>query len=429
MSGTVPPVTCYPGTVVRAEIDSAALVHNIRTIAARIAPAALMCVLKADAYGHGIATAVRACRAAGITDLGVATVPEALQLTDLLGTDPAVRRERVLCWLFDSDTDLRESVRRGIEIGLTNPPALGQLAAAAQAAGRAARIHVKVDTGLGRNGLTARQLRAVIPELERTAAAAPGGIEIVGIMTHLATADVPSDAATAEQLAKFDAAVRMVRDLLGRRPALGNPDALIVHAANSPAALSLDPVPGSMARVGLSLYGLSPFEGTAASELGLRPVMTVRSRVLTVKAVPAGHGASYGLQYRAERDTRFALVAGGYADGIPRAASGRAEVTVRGRRLPVVGRIAMDQMILDIGDAQVEIGDEAVILGDGITGPSAEEWGAWANSINYEVVTRIGPRVARVPVGAPAAAGQTAGPSAPEPPTAAEPTAGDPNAS
>jgi alanine racemase len=399
MSGTVPPVTCYPGTVVRAEIDSAALVHNIGTIAARVAPAALMCVLKADAYGHGIVTAAQACRAAGITDLGVATVPEALQLTDLLGTDPATRPERVLCWLYDSDTDLRAGVRRGIEIGLTNPRALGQLSAAAQSTGRPARVHLKVDTGLGRNGLTADQLRALIPELVRTAARAPGRIEIVGIMTHLANADIPTDGATAQQLAEFDTAVTTVRELLAREGTLGDPDALAVHSANSPAALSLDPVPGSMARVGLSLYGLSPFEGSSASALGLRPAMTVKSRVLTVKDVPAGHGASYGLLYRAARDTRFALVAGGYADGIPRAASGRAEVTVRGRRFPVVGRIAMDQMILDIGSAEVEIGDEVVILGDGTTGPSAEEWAAWANSINYEIVTRIGPRVARVPAG------------------------------
>ncbi|GAA2000946.1 hypothetical protein GCM10009755_06390 [Brevibacterium samyangense] len=196
--------------------------------------------------------------------------------------------------------------------------------------------------------------------------------------------------------------------------ALGDPERLGVHAANSPAALTRTPVPGTMARVGLATYGLSPFEGRTPAELGLRPALSLHSTVLALKDVPAGHGASYGLVYTAPRATRFALVAGGYADGIPRSASGRAEVVIHGRRYPQVGRVAMDQIVVDLGpgpaadaverpadDAAsgevppVAVGDDVVLLGDGITGPSAEEWGTWAGTVNYEIVTRLGSRTGR----------------------------------
>lgn len=393
------PVTAYPGTVVHARIDAAAITHNVQLIAERIRPASLMCIVKADAYGHGLDTVVRACRAAGIRDFGVATVPEAQQLADLLGSDPEVRRERILCWLYDDRTDLSACVVAGVELGVSTPVAFAQAVSAARDTGLPVRIHLKVDTGLGRNGFTPAALAGFLPQLVTIAAQAPDTVEVVGVMTHLANADDPGDPATSRQLAEFDAALTQVQAAMeDAGGAIGDPAALIAHAANSPAALSLTPVPGQLARVGLSIYGLSPFADRSAADLGLRPAMTVVSRVLTVKDVPAGHGASYGLTYRCAADTRFALVAGGYADGIPRAASDRAEVAVGGRRYPVVGRIAMDQMILDIGDADVQIGDEAILLGDGITGPSAEEWARWSGSVNYEVVTRIGPRVERVPV-------------------------------
>lgn len=398
----LPPVTAFPGTIVQARIDSAAITDNARAIAARIAPATLLSVVKADAYGHGLATAVHACRAAGVVDFGVATVPEALQLVALLGDDPDLRAERILCWLYDAAADLSGCARAGVELGVSTAGALDQVVRAAQTAGRAVRIHLKVDTGLGRNGFTPPDLTAFLPELARTAERAPGAVEVVGLMTHFANADAVGDPATDEQLAVLDTArSALVRTLEATGGALGDPAALLVHAANSPAALSLDPVPGDLARVGLSTYGLSPFDGTAAAELGLRPAMRLVSRVLAVKEVPAGHGASYGLTYRCAAPTRFALVAGGYADGIPRAASNRAEVAIGGVRYPVVGKIAMDQMILDLGPggdgaAPVAAGDEVVIIGDGATGPSAEEWAAWSDTVNYEIVTRIGARVARV---------------------------------
>lgn len=408
------------GSVVTARIDTAALTRNARTVAARVAPAQLMAVVKADAYGHSTAIVAPALHAAGLRDFAVATVPEAVALSQLLGPDSGAR---ILCWLFDPAADLTVCTYAGIELGISTPEALDAAIAAGQITGRTQDVHLKLDTGLGRNGLSLPQLDAVLERLRtlatatgttaratgttRTSASAP--VRVTGIMTHFANADIPGDPATVDQLHRFDTLYgRLQAELPG---ALRTND-LMVTLANSPAALSLDPVPGSHVRAGISLYGISPFEDKTAAQLGLTPVMTLTSRVLNVKDVPAGHGASYGLTYRCERNTRFALVAGGYGDGLPRIAGNRGEVAIDGRRYPIVGRIAMDQMILDIGPAsdgdEVTIGDEVIIIGDGTTGPSAEEWADWCETINYEIVTCISARVDRIVVGEDAA-------SAPDP--------------
>ncbi|MCT1690113.1 alanine racemase [Brevibacterium sp. p3-SID960] len=437
------------GSVVSARIDTAALIDNARTVAARVAPAQLMAVVKADAYGHSTDIVAPALYAAGLRDFAVATVPEAVALSQLLGPDSGAR---ILCWLFDPAADLTVCTRAGIELGISTPEALEAAIAAGRATGRSQDVHLKLDTGLGRNGLSLSQLDTVLERLRalaaessiaagaqattgtptigtatagtaRTAGTAATGtigtagpptsapVRVTGIMTHFANADIPGDPATADQLHRFDS---LYGRLQAELPSDLRADDLRVTLANSPAALSLDPVPGSHVRAGVILYGLSPFENRTAAQLGLTPVMTLTSRVLNVKDVPAGQGASYGLTYRAAHDTRFALVAGGYGDGLPRIAGNRGEVTVRGRRYPIVGRIAMDQMVLDIGPAEtggeVAIGDEVVVIGDGTTGPSAEEWAAWCETINYEIVTCISPRVDRIAVGAPgeAAAGEAA---------------------
>ena len=389
----------FPSTV-RALINTDALADNVRALTQRIHPATLMCVVKADAYGHTPELVVPAALAAGARAFGVATPAEALAVHALIadstsaGTgeqDPV----QVLCWLYDDTADLAPLISRGIEIALPRPQAVEQLRDAAARAGVEARVHLKVDTGLGRNGLTPVQLDQVLADLSQNSA----GIVVAGVMTHLASADEPEDPANTEQLGALDAALNTITSALAATPGLHRASALQVHASNSPAALTMRPIPGTMARVGLSLYGLSPLADVSAADLELRPVMRLVSRVLTVKDVSQGQGASYGLTYRAPRDTRFALIAGGYGDGIPRAASNSAQVTIRGRRYPVVGRIAMDQMIADVGlDSPVELGDEVVIMGDGATGPSAEEWGEWSHSVNYEIITRIHGRVDRVEV-------------------------------
>ncbi len=409
------PVTEYATTVCTARIDQSAITHNVRVLAAQIAPATLMAVVKADAYGHGIAHVVPAALAGGVRDFGVATVPEALQLADLLGElaaagTPGAAEARILAWLYDVGTDLAEAVAAGIELALPGAWALDPIIAAGRTAGVVPRVHLKCDTGLGRNGFTPEQLAAFLPALSALDAAPAAGtpaagadvtgapLRIVGIMTHLAKADEPGDPATAEQLEVFEAFIGRIRSLLEAHPGLGTADELDIHAANTPGALALDPFPGTMARVGLGVYGLSPFPEETPADLGLRPAMSLRSRVLTVKEVAAGHGASYGYMYRAPQDTRFALVAGGYADGIPRTVSGRAEVLIGGRRYPQVGRIAMDQFIVDLGPADhgVAPGDEAVLFGPDAGAPTADDWAGWAETINYEFVTCISGRVARV---------------------------------
>lgn len=382
----------------------AALRANAAVLAERLGPARLKCVVKANAYGHGIDIVAPALFAAGWRDFCVATIAEALYLRELLGDDVTIT-----AWLYGPTTDLDSAVAAGIELGVSTVDSLDRLRDAARRVNTTARIHLKVDTGLGRNGLAPADWARALEHLQELAAeagpvAAPGvtdsagvgpGLEIVGIMSHYAVADEPERVETAQQTQIFTFAHRELTAVLDEAQGrLGESDRLEVHIANSPAALTLSPFPGTSARVGLSLYGLSPLENQTAQDLGLVPVMRLVSQVVNLKDVPSGHGASYGLTFTAAADTRFALVPGGYGDGIARTASNRAEVSIRGNRYPVVGRIAMDQMIVEVGAGEVAIGDEVVIFGP--DGPSAAEWGTWADTINYEIVTRINDRVDRV---------------------------------
>ncbi|MDN5775158.1 alanine racemase [Brevibacterium sp. BDJS002] len=390
------------GALVRAEIDVAALQANAAALAERLAPARLKCVVKANAYGHGIDIVAPALFAAGWRDFCVATISEALHLRELLGDEVTIT-----AWLYGPTTDLDAAVAAGIELGVSTVDSLDRLRDASRRTNTTARLHLKVDTGLGRNGLAPADWKRALeklrsldtgPESEESDVSADAhGLEIVGIMSHYAVADEPERVETAQQTHVFDSAHRELTAVLDEaRGRLGESDGLEVHIANSPAALTLSPFPGTSARVGLSLYGLSPLEDQTAQDLGLVPVMRLVSQIVNLKDVPSGHGASYGLTFTAAADTRFALVPGGYGDGLARSASNRAEVSIRGTRYPVIGRIAMDQMIVEVGAGEVAIGDEVVIFGP--DGPSAAEWGTWADTINYEVVSRISERVDRVEV-------------------------------
>ena len=380
----------------------AALQANAAVLAERLGPARLKCVVKANAYGHGIDIVAPALFAAGWRDFCVATISEALHLRELLGDEVTIT-----AWLYGPTTDLDVAVTAGIELGVSTVDSLDRLRDAARRSNSTARLHLKVDTGLGRNGLAPADWKRALEKLrsldagpesdEADASAVAPGLEIVGIMSHYAVADEPERVETAQQTHVFDSAHRELTAVLDEAQGrLGESDRLDVHIANSPAALTLSPFPGTSARVGLSLYGLSPLEDQSAQDLGLVPVMRLVSQIVNLKDIPSGHGASYGLTFTAAADTRFALVPGGYGDGLARSASNRAEVSIRGNRYPVVGRIAMDQMIVEVGAGEVAIGDEVVIFGP--DGPSAAEWGTWADTINYEIVTRISERVDRVEV-------------------------------
>lgn len=373
-----------------AVVDLDALEENVRTLAARMAPAEIIAVVKADAYGHGAVAAARAALAGGATRLGVADLDEAHELRDA-GIDAPV-----LAWLHGPDADFARALRAGIELGVSSTQQLERAAAAAATVARdgvaaPARVHLKIDTGLSRNGVPEPDWAgtvAVAARLEHK-----GLIDVVGIFSHFANTSREVDA---EQLDAFERALGTAR-AAGLAPR-------VRHIASTEQALR---DPGSRydaVRIGIGMYGLTPFgDGTTSTELGLTPVMTLRARVAAVRRVEAGAGASYSHIWHAERATTLALVPLGYADGVPRQASGNgAEALLAGRRRPVAGRIAMDQFIVDAGDDDVEVGDEVVLFGDPATGaPTADEWGAAAGTIGYEIVTRIGPRVPRHYVGGP----------------------------
>ncbi|MBM7024740.1 alanine racemase [Clavibacter zhangzhiyongii] len=362
----------------RAVIDLDAIRHNVRALAALAAPARTMVAVKADAYGHGALQVARAALEAGAESLAVLDVASAVELRRA-GVDA-----RLLAWLHGVDTDFRVAVEEGIDLGVSALWELERIAAAGRATGIRARVHLKADTGLSRNGATPE----LWPDLVRAAVAADaaGELTLHALWSHLADASPEDDDAA---LARFHEAVRVAEEL-GARPAEK-------HLAASSAGIRLPAAHFDMVRFGIAVYGISPFDDRSGRDLGLIPAMTLEADVVSVKRVEAGHGVSYGLDHRTDGPSTLALVPVGYADGIPRIAGPRASVLLNGRRFPVAGRIAMDQLVLDVGDLPVEVGDTAVILGPGDRGePTAEDWAGWAETIGDEIVTRVGPRVDRI---------------------------------
>ncbi len=386
MTQSVPqPVTQAPPLRARAEIDLAALRANVRTLRERAPHAALMAVVKSDAYGHGALPCARAALQAGATWLGTATPQEALALRAAGITEADAR---VMCWLWTPGDPWADGIAAGLDMGVSGRWALEEVTAAARALGRTAKIQLKADTGLGRNGCQP----ADWPDLVAAARAAEteGLVEVTGLWSHFACADEPGHPSIDLQLTAF-------REMVAYAEKQGL-DPEVRHIANSPATLTLPHAHFDLVRTGIAMYGLSPSPelGTPA-ELGLRPVMRLAASVALVKEVPAGHGVSYGHHYVTERDTTLGLIPVGYADGVPRNASGRGPVLVGGRWRRARGRIAMDQFVVDLDGETVEPGAQAVLFGSGERGePTAEDWARAADTIAYEIVTRIGVRVPRV---------------------------------
>ncbi len=367
-----------------AVIDLDAIRHNVRHLAAVASPARVMAVVKADAYGHGAIPVARAALSAGASWLGVAHISEALALR------AAGIEAPVLAWLHTPESNFAAAVAAGIDIGCSGWE-LGRIVAAAREQERPARIHLKVDTGLGRNGVTLDSWDTLLGEAMEYQD--QGLLRVVGIFSHLAVADEPDRPETDQQLEAFREVLAIAQD--------AGVDPEVRHLANTPATLSRPDTHFDLVRVGLGIYGLSPFEGQSSAEVGLRPAMSVRAVIAHCKDVPAGQGVSYGLHYRTQGPSTLGLVPLGYADGVPRIATG-GPVRVGGVNYPVVGRIAMDQMVIDLGPLQVSVGGrsllgaEAVLFGDGADGgPTAEDWATAAGTNNYEIVTRISPRVPR----------------------------------
>ncbi|ANS67331.1 alanine racemase [Streptomyces lincolnensis] len=367
----------------RAEIDLAALRANVRTLRAHAPGAAVMAVVKSDAYGHGAVPCARAAVEAGAGWLGTATPEEALALR------AAGLTGRIMCWLWTPGGPWREAVEADLDVAVSGMWALREVVAAAREAGRSARVQLKADTGLGRNGcqpgedwaeLVAGALRAE----------ADGLLRVTGVWSHFACADEPGHPSIAAQLGRF-------RQMLAYAEQEGvRPE--VRHIANSPATLTLPESHFDLVRTGIATYGISPSpELGSPADFGLRPVMTLSASIALVKHVPGGHGVSYGHHYVTPGDTTLGLVPVGYADGIPRHASGTGPVLVDGKWRTVAGRVAMDQFVVDLGGDEPETGTEAVLFGPGDRGePTAEDWAQAAGTIAYEIVTRIGTRVPRV---------------------------------
>lgn len=381
-----PSTTLPPGLPAAAVVDLAAIRHNVARLREHAAGAELMAVVKADAYGHGLVPSARAALAGGASWLGVAQLAEALDLRAAGVTAP------VLAWLTVPGDRYAEAIAAGVDLGVSAPWALHEIAAAAAQTGTTARVQLKVDTGLGRNGIPLDEWPDLVDAALKLQA--DGAVQLVGAFSHYAWADAPDHPTVTAQTAAF-------RDALELAAARGARFELR-HLANSAATVTNRDSTFDLVRPGVAVYGLSPVPDLAsAADLGLRPAMTLLGRISQVKSLPAGHGIAYGHEYTTSRPTRVALVPLGYGDGLPRHAGNAGPVQLAGSRHVVAGRVSMDQVVVDAGpDVEAVEGDVAVLFGTGEDGgPTAEDWAVAAGTISYEIVTRIGPRVPRIYVG------------------------------
>lgn len=372
-----------------AAVDLDAIARSVGACRAATRPGggpgpALMAVVKADGYGHGMVPAARAALAAGADWLGVASVGEALALRAAGIAAP------VLSWLNPPGEPMAAAVAASVDLAVSAPWAVAEVAAAARTAGRPARLHLKVDTGLARGGAAGTDWPRLVAAA--AAAAADGCVEVVGVMSHLSHGDDPDAPQTGAQVRRFTEALAEA-ERLGVRPQLR-------HLANSGGTLARPDTHFDLVRPGIACYGLSPFT-RAAPWPGLVPAMTLTATLALTKRIPAGQGVSYGHRWEAPRETTVALVPLGYADGVPRAATNVAEVLLAGTRRPIAGTVCMDQFVVDAGDCPVTAGDPVVLFGPGRDGePTVRDWADWLGTISYEIVTRIGARVPRVYTGA-----------------------------
>ncbi len=368
-----------------ARVDLAAIRSNVETLRRAAPSAALLAVVKADAYGHGLIPCARAARAGGAAWLGTALVEEALALRAAGDVQP------ILSWLLNPGDPFDDAVSASIDLSASAPWVVDAARAAALSVGQTARLHLKVDTGLGRSGASVFGWTELLESAARARDA--GSVEIVGIWSHFAHADDPTHPTIDAQIQAFEQALS-VAAAHGVEPSLR-------HLANSAATLVRPDAHYDLVRPGLAVYGLSPMPLThPATDVGLRPAMTLLGRVSLAKRVAAGQGVSYLHRYTTDRETTLALIPLGYADGIPRAATNVGPLLVAGRRRTIAGTVCMDQFMVDVGDDEVLAGDPVVLFGPGTEGePTVEDWAKALDTINYEVVTRIGPRVVRTYAG------------------------------
>lgn len=365
-----------------AVVDLEALRRNVAGLKAAAGAAEVMAVVKADAYSHGLLPSAEAALRGGATWLGVAVLDEALALRAGGVTAP------VLAWLFAPGEQYATAIAESIDLAVHGTAQLRDVAAAAVEAGATARVHLKVDTGMGRGGTSGPEWRALVT-LARSLEA-EGAVRVEGVWSHLACADEPANPANQAQLAAFADAVE-VAERAGLTPS-------VRHIANSAATLTAPSSHYDLVRPGLATYGINPLAQPERFEIAaLEPVMRLCARIAHTKRVPQGTAVSYSGSYLTTKETTLAIVPLGYADGVPRSASGSGPVQINGNRYRVTGRVCMDQFVVDVGDADVQPGDEVTLFGSGGTGePCVTDWATLAGTIPYELLTRVGGRVTRV---------------------------------
>ena len=357
-----------------ARIDLARITANIKHLK-QVSGTPVMAVVKADAYGHGLVPVAQAALAAGASSLGVALLEEAITLREAGITAP------ILAWLVPPGSDFKLAVDNKIELAASSLKALEEIGAVKSEF--RPKVHLEVDTGMSRGGF--------LDEWGKIDGHHVANLDIVGIFSHFARADEPGEEQNELQRSRF-------KEMVATVESFGYTN-IVRHLSNSAATLKDHDSRFDMVRAGIAMYGLSPDVKTLgdSATLGLKPAMQLRAKLHLVKTVPANSPVGYGAAAHTSAETKLGIVAMGYADGIPRIAQG-AGVFVDGKRAPIIGRVSMDQFVVDLGaESKAATGDWVIIFGDGATGEyTADDWGAACLSINYEIVTRIGPRVSRI---------------------------------
>jgi alanine racemase len=365
-----------------AEINLSAISQNFKSIKSRTS-ADVLAVVKADAYGHGLIPVSKALEEAGADWFGTALLEEAINLRKAGILKP------IISWLTPLGEDFKSAIDLDIDLGIPSIDLLDEVIKAATLTGKTVRIHLEIDTGMSRGGALSEWDQLIKSVL---AGVNLNQLKVIGIWSHFARADEPDELMNQEQLSLFEEKVNQAK--------AAGIDAQFIHIANSAALFTNKSSHKNIIRSGIALFGLSPDVKTIgdSSSLDLKPAMKLKAKLNLVKEVKAGSSVGYGGTAVLKSDTKLGVVALGYADGIPRSTNNLAGVFVDKKRAPIIGRVSMDQFVVDLGiTSTAKTGDEVIVFGDGSSGEyTVDEWAKAANTINYEIITRIGPRVPRI---------------------------------
>ena len=366
----------------RAEINLAAIAENLKFIKSKTS-AQVLAVVKADAYGHGLINVAKAAEKAGADWFGTALLEEGIALRN-----NGIRKP-IISWLTPIGEDFKTAINLDIDLSLSSIELLNEIILVGKSINKVPRVHIEIDTGMNRGGF-GDDWGLLLPEIVKAVKA--NEIKAIGIWSHFARADEPNEVMNKTQLDVFTQKVKQLNDA-GVSPEF-------IHIANSAASLSNEAAHKNIIRWGIGLYGLSPdvINMGDSKSLGLKPAMKLFAKLQLVKSVKAGQSVGYGGTEITKSDTKLGVVTLGYADGVPRNANNSAGIFVAGKRAPIIGRVSMDQFVVDLGtDSSAKTGDEVIVFGDGSQGEyTIDEWAKACGTINYEIVTRIGVRVPRI---------------------------------